>query len=134
MAARVTVEDVKEILETQMEPAHISPFITLATLMVTESVAPFGICSAARLTQIELYLAAHFTTLRDPKVASESTDEGRSTLRYEGKFGKNLDSSRYGQTAMFLDETGELAKLAKGKQRAVIAKVGTSPDGTDYDN
>jgi hypothetical protein len=105
--ARVTDSEVKEIIETTIDT---TPFIQTATLIVDEDIAPQGL-STARLREIELYLAAHFTTLRERQLKRE--EFGDSENEYLGEVGTDLDASIYGQQAKVLDTSGTLAKLGE---------------------
>lgn len=102
--ARVTANEVRDILaNTQLQDNQISAFIEVANLTVTERMTSETAYTDERLTKIELWLSAHLCTNADPRVLSESIDEGRTTLTYEGEFGQGLRSSRYGQMVLTLD-------------------------------
>lgn len=107
--ARVSDSEVKSILDTTIDT---TPFITTASLVVDEELDSSGL-SEARLTQIELYLAAHFACLMDPRVASESVDGASNT--YEGKTGMGLDRTSYGQQVKLLDTSGALVSMDQKK-------------------
>ena len=110
--ARVTDLEVKEIIETLLD---MTPFIGTATLIVDEDLVGQGL-SDARLREIELYLAAHFTTLRERQLQSEEFGDAKDV--FLGQVGKGLSSSIYGQQAIALDTTGELK--SQGKTRATL--------------
>ncbi len=112
MAARVTQAEVEEIVEIDSS-ISITPFITVATLIVDEELVGRGL-SDARLKEIERYLAAHFYCVRDPRVTSESAGVSAS---YEGSAGQNLSRTRYGQQAILLDTTGILASMNAAQTR-----------------
>lgn len=101
--ARVTDAEVKTILDTTIDT---TVFITSANLIVTEELGEESL-SDDRLKQIELYLAAHFTCLRDPRASQEKM--GDASVTYEGKTGMGLDRTSYGQMVRMLDSTGLLA-------------------------
>ena len=112
MPARVTSQEVCEVIGTDIT---VDPVITTANLLIDEELTGKGL-SSERLKQIELYLAAHLITLRDPRTQSERISEEAFT--YQGETGTNLDASHYGQTVKMLDTTGTLARLEQ--RRAVI--------------
>lgn len=125
--ARVTDCEVKEILNTEVDT---TPFITTANLIVTEELGTSTL-SDARLKQIELYLAAHFATLRDPQVKSEKVGDASVTYAVDSK-GKGLETTAYGQTALALDTTGTLMNIDKPKAELKCIKtqiVETVPRG-----
>jgi hypothetical protein len=112
LAWRVTPDEVRDILDAN-EDIRIEPFIGTANVLTDRVSAQDtnSLLNSDTLTQIELYLAAHFYTNRDPLLASEKTE--RASGKYQGEWGKGLDSSSYGQTALLLDDTGYLATLGK---------------------
>ena len=121
---RVTQAEVLEIIEVDDEITELTPFITAANLMVTQAFSGNTQIGEALLKEIERYLAAHFITLRDPRVTSES-NEGIS-VSYAGSFGEGLKSSSYGQMALTLDFTGSLAKLGRKKASFSMVNYATS--------
>ena len=111
MAPRVTDTEVKQIIETDLD---VNPFINTATIIVDEDLVDQGF-SAVRLREIELYLAAHFTTLRERQLESEEFGDAKD--EFLGKVGKGLDASIYGQQAKSLDTSGILTDQGKAKAR-----------------
>lgn len=107
MSVRVTDDEVKEILDTEL--SSLTPFIAAASQLVD------GISGldADVLKEIERWLAAHLVSMRDKRVSKASV--GDSSHTYEGKTGLGLDFTRYGQTAKMLDTTGTLNKLSLKK-------------------
>lgn len=106
MALRVTHDEVAEILDTNI--SDVTPFITVANLVVTDKLSGEGL-SSDLLKEIERWLSAHFVSARDPRIKQEKT-EGAS-VTYTGNFGKGLDLTPYGQNVKLLDSTGILAKI-----------------------
>jgi hypothetical protein len=106
MALRVHDLEVKQIIATVLDT---TPFIQLASHLVDDLLMPQGL-SDTRLRDVELWLAAHYTCLRDPRVVD--VRDGDTGVRYEQvKTGEGLASTRYGQQALLLDPTGTLAAL-----------------------
>lgn len=112
---RVTDAEVKEIIETDLDT---TPFIGTATLIVDEDLVGKGL-SDARLREIELYLSAHFTTLRQRQLKSEEFGDAKD--EFLGIVDLGLDSSLYGQQAKSLDTTGTLE--AQGKPKSSIELI-----------
>ena len=131
---RTTDDLVKGIIETEVT-ISLTPFITIANELVTECCTGLDEeYNDARLILIETWLAAHFYTIRDPRVAAEGA--GGINARYESVVDLGLNSSRYGQTAMQLDTNGGLAALntsieAGGKITAGITWLGTETEDID---
>jgi hypothetical protein len=112
MAARVTAAEVKEIIETDLTDAAIAPMIAMATMEVDERLVDLDL-SAARLKEIERWLAAHFiSSSLDPRTKSEGA--GSVSQSFEGQQGTGLKATRYGQQAIVLDTTGTLAASSEG--------------------
>ena len=116
--ARVTSQEVKNIIDTDIPSPGITPFIETANAMVEEHLLDQDI-SETLLTKIELWLAAHFVAVRDPRREAESL--GDASDRYRGKTDMGLNFTEYGQQAIALDSSGVLASL--GKQKAFLKVV-----------
>src|SRR3990167_481580 len=112
--ARVTVDEVREIFDTSMEFDQITAFITAANLLVTQvctsTTLPTGL-----LKEIERYVAAHFCWLRDPHELRSKLGDFEMwafPAAVTTSWGKGLNLTPYGQTAVALDTSGALANLA----------------------
>ena len=118
MAQRIGPSDVQAICSVD-STVDIQPFIVVASLFVDTHLASVG-HSAAMLTEIERWLAAHFLCVQYPRFTEMGSAGER--LRFEGgASGEGLKSTRYGQQALALDTSGTLAQLASGVQRASFA-------------
>lgn len=114
-----TVDDLKEILEVPPDvlDTSLQRFLDTANLVVTEDLAGKGL-STARLTQIELYLAAHFAlnlTERGGLVSSRQLDSQDNYTSFSplGNSGiGGLKLTRYGQQALVLDTSGTLQRMS----------------------
>ena len=114
--ARVTADEVKEILDTAI---NLGAFIQAANLLVTDVLGGTSL-SADRLKEIERWLTAHLACARDPR--SRSVKIGMSATQFEGKSGLGLDATSYGQQVRLLDTTGSLARLGMKRARIVVAE------------
>ena len=123
MAFRVTQADVAAIVAITAG-VDVTPFISVANMIVNEELAPKGALSVQRLFEIERYLSAHFYAVQDPQAQSESV--GVSTS-YEGSASENLKRTRYGQQAIVLDTTGRLNVMSLGKRPATMIALGSTP-------
>ena len=108
--ARVTAEQVMEIISTSLTEDQVNAFINMANTVVDERLIDQNLGSDL-LMQIELLLSAHFVSLRDPRAQQEKVDE--YSVTYQGSTGEGLKASTYGQQAIALDTSGTLANLAK---------------------
>lgn len=124
--ARVGSSDVSPLIWDYDTAVSLTPFITTATIVVDRLSAldTKSELSSDTLAEIEKYLAAHFYTHQDPRLASEST----------GNVSGSYESMSYLQTAMMLDSTGNLKKIIEGKNVRVGMKwLGKPPsDQIDY--
>lgn len=110
---RTTPDEVAQVIEVDFESIpDLSPFITIANLLVTEHCASYiPAMSAERLTEIERWLAAHFYETRDELPVSERL--GRGMRNYNRPTEKMfLHQTKHGQNAMLLDSSGNLAALS----------------------
>jgi hypothetical protein len=122
--ARATDADVRALVEI---PADVStaPFITSASALVTLLLASSGL-SEAILTQIEIFLAAHYAVLVVENGGLRRQTVGQSTDVYADINNKliGLLSTRFGQQAIAFDSTGILQDAATGKAKAQFRVVG----------
>ena len=134
MAFRCTEEQVRSLVDSDNK-VRIKPFITTANVLTTDlsSEDSGSLLSASTLIEIEKYLAAHFYEHRDQALASQKT--GDASGEYQGEWGKGLNGSSWGQTAMLLDKTGYLASLNKGRKVVSIGWGGLPPsEQTAYED
>ena len=128
MAVRVTTTEVKEVIETEL--TDLSVFITAANIQVNRVAAVDADVPAATLKEIERWLAAHYTAIRDKRTAE--SDVGDAAFKYEGRTAMGLDFTRYGQQAKELDPTGTLKDF--DLRKASVAYLGrTAQDGEMVD-
>jgi hypothetical protein len=128
---RTTSQKVREVADTDSSIV-MGPFIDTASSLVDWLAAQDsdGNLSSATLTLIETWLAAHFYAHKDP-IAYSSKSVGRSRDVYQGTAGMNLNSTRFGQTALMLDTTGNLKSLSESKGKGRIAWLGKAYDNHD---
>lgn len=122
--ARVTVAEVKEIIETDLSTTVITGYITSANALVTQALSSSGL-GADILKEIERWSAAHMIAITKERQAYEEEAGGAKT-RYTGRFGQGLSSTTYGQMVLTLDTTGKMASL--GKQQAVLMAIKSFDD------
>ena len=131
--ARTTSTAVGGIIEVDAD-ITLTPFIDAANVLVTECCSTDDY-TTAELTRIELWLSAHFYTVRDMRAEMEKA--GPVSEKKQSKVDLGFNSSHYGQMAMRLDHVGGLAvlndRILKGKRAGVqIAWLGTA-DPTDVE-
>jgi hypothetical protein len=102
--ARTTATDVKDVIDTNLSDSVVESFITTANIYVTDKLGGEGL-SADLLEQIEKWFTAHLIAMsRQKEVTREEVDNAQ--VEYAGKFGQNLQATRYGQVVITLDTTG----------------------------
>jgi len=122
--ARVTADEVGaiiDIIDDGDDGTDIEPFISTASSLVDEVCVPAGY-DDNRLNLIELWLAAHFYAVKDPRFQSQGI--GGASGSYQGQTGMQLESTTYGQQAMILDTKGGLALLNHATQSGKRGSVG----------
>lgn len=123
MAVRVVAADVKKVVSTSLADAVVDdPIIVTANLLVDEHLLDSGL-SAALLTKIELYMAAHLVALTEEKGGVVRETLGDAARSYANVYEGGLKSTRYGQMAIAIDSTGTLAGLSTNKLRAQITVI-----------
>lgn len=129
--ALVTDAEVKAVIDTARDT---TPFISTADLIITEDLANAGL-STNRLTQIELYLAAHFVCITEERGGIKTEKVGDVSESYQpvaqGKDIGGLATTRYGQQALALDVSGTLQKMGKA---TLYAKFLLIPGGVAFPN
>jgi hypothetical protein len=113
MAIRVTTDEVKEIIDTDLTDPRITAFITGASTVIDTNLADQNL-DAAVLKEIERWLSAHYIALAFERQAIHEK-AGPAEQRFADVFGMYLEDTTYGQTASSLDPTGILAGLGKKK-------------------
>lgn len=111
MAARVTAEEVKQVIETDL--TDLSGQIASANVMVTALLGSSSLDSA-HLKEIERWLAAHFVALKS--LQEDTVKLGPIEVKnFTGNKDLGLNQTQWGQQVLFLDTTGAFASLG-GKQ------------------
>lgn len=127
--ARVTSDEVRDIMLGVPAAKDLTPFITVATTLLDKVIVePYpDEYTDEYLKELERWLAAHFTAIDYTKLASETI--GPVSEWYQFKVGLNLNVTMYGQQLLIMDTTGAFAALQKqadkGKRRAGITHLGT---------
>jgi hypothetical protein len=120
---RVTEEEVKKIIDTELAEDEVTPFLRTASGLVTDLLGSSDVLTAERLADIECWLAAHFVAVRDPRVKSETI--GKASFSYEtAVVADGLRATRYGQQVLLLDLSGTMASLTSGKRPARFTALG----------
>jgi hypothetical protein len=107
--ARVVAHEVKDIIDTDLSDRIVQVFIDAANLTVTELLGSNTDLSDDAKKEVERWLTAHLlASTRERQAESEKIDV--ASIVYQGKTGKGLESTLYGQQAKLLDTTGILAQ------------------------
>jgi len=126
MSNRVTEAEVLSIMDTSLTEEQITPFLETSNVIVTKLVGSDADYDSALLAKIEMWLAAHFASVRDPQIAQEKIGDAATT--YHGKSGKGLEFTAYGQQVMILDFQGKFASLNGGATSAKFEVMGVPND------
>ena len=107
--ARVSDVDIIQLVDIDSD-IDLDPFILVANELVTELCTDSSY-SDVRLKAIEQWLTCHMYQMRDQLVKSETA--GPVSVTYASQIGLGLNQTKYGQTAMLLDTSGNLAALSR---------------------
>lgn len=118
---RVTVSEVKEIINTSLTDPQITAFIASATLVVDRYSLECELADDATLKEIERQLTAHMMAAGDNATRLSSRKFGDSSQSYFTQSGLDLDSTQYGQNVKMLDPCGAMANY--GKRRGFVKLV-----------
>ena len=132
--ARVTTAEVNDIiyLSNDFTTEIIGQCINVANIIVTEKLVGQG-ASDDMLKNIELYLSAHFCSVREPQLVEEEIGGRDSTVKEKRRtavFGYGFSSTAFGQQAISLDETGILADMYKQDKKEASMEVFGPYDGS----
>lgn len=105
VGALVDADEVREIVDTELTNPRIANFINMAYVTTKN----LGMTDTELLKQIQLLLSAHFLTVYEGVVQSQSVG-GEYSVSFARVVGEGLKASTYGQQALALDTTGKLAK------------------------
>jgi hypothetical protein len=123
MTTLVAPSDLAEIIEVPSSASDgtLQAFINTADLIVTEELSTLGL-SVARLTQIELYMAAHFATLLFERggLTGSRTGESADTYQKTPTNAVGFLATRFGQQAVLLDTSGTLLAMSSQKLSALF--------------
>ena len=118
--ARVTPAEVKDVISTALTDTVINACINTANNLLAANATALSAASVM-LTDIELWLAAHFVAIRDPQAKQKSVAGEYSVTFEKGVSGTGFSATTWGQQALALDFTGTLASM--GLKRAMIESV-----------
>ena len=111
----LTAADVKAVMVTSVEDSLVDGFISDAA----EFLATFPEPITSGL--VHKYFTCHLVALRDPRVTQRSTDGASAAFELATAAGKSgLKSTTYGQQAIAMDMTGQLAKYAQGRTKTTL--------------
>lgn len=120
--ALVTATEVKEIMpSTTVIDATVLVFINAADLLISKVFAGDTTIGSELLKEIERWFTAHMLASTLIRTTSEEK-LGDASMKYTGKWDKNLDSTPYGQMVNQLDYTGKMAAMV-GRRGASIHAI-----------
>ena len=117
---RVTGEEVKGIIDTELNVNQILSYITTSNVYVHQRRGNVGL-SEDILKQIELWFTAHLISSTKERI-SKKEEAGSAKVEYVVTFGMGLTSTPYGQACLNLDTSGELAKEGKLNIKFIVPK------------
>lgn len=110
LCADLDADAVKEIIASDLTDAQINAFLNAAYYLTRPISGKLDDCGGAEAEcEVIKWMAAHLITARERQTKSESV-AGEWSVTYAIKDGLGLESSLYGQNALAMDCSGELAK------------------------
>lgn len=100
--ARISPQDVDEILDNDIPQPVLEAFVEDAHSVVEERCSPYTSDTNA-LASVETYLAAHFATTKEPRI--QSTSHESVSFEYAEQQGH-----KFWERAVLLDPTSRLAR------------------------
>ena len=104
MAIRTDSSSVLLRIDTILTTAQVEAFIADASGWVDDNLSSETEITATTLERIELYLACHLITLRDPRLKQAALDDVNETYQ------RDAEVTEYLKMAIALDPTGKLAE------------------------
>ena len=133
MANRVQPEEVKEIIDTDIDSKAVDSYIRAANITVTSLLSDSDLTDQ-QLKEIERWLTAHLIACtRQREKDEEAAGDARvSYVAMTAMYGKGLDATLYGQQVKVLVTTGTLATYAGAAVKLPISMYAiTSFDDED---
>jgi hypothetical protein len=112
MATRATPDDVRLILDTDLNDAQLQAFIDAANAIINSTIADAPCHTEETLKQVEIFLSAHLATASTPQVNEETI--GKSSEKRRDSDANYLD------TAYALDCSGRLRESTKQQIQPII--------------
>lgn len=120
--AFTTPNQVRNVLVgTTLTDAQLEGCISTAMVVSVDRLQEAGLSDAA-VSEIVLYLAAHFGALRDNSMRVKREELGEAKAEYSKTDNINymdLNSTEWGATALVLDTSGTLRTLGKKQPRLI---------------
>ena len=121
MAIRVTVTQVRNTIElsSAFTDDMVDQCIASANAL-TDGILSDKELSETLLFHIELYLSAHFCSVREPQLKNEEIGGRDATVKEErhmAQIGYGFNSTIFGQQAVTLDYTGTLGDISNPKKK-----------------
>ena len=106
----VIPQEVRSVIDTVPGSLDLATFIETADLIITEQLTSATL-SAARLKQIELYLAAHFAAISHERGGLTTDETGDTKSELSDVYEAGFAMTRYGIAAVQLDTSGVLKAI-----------------------
>lgn len=124
--ARIDPDEAIQLSGTTLDVKVINIFIRTAHRLVDRELQDQPEVADSELADIELFLAAHFLSLRDRRTSEISVEGNRFV--WEGDSGLGLDNTQWGQNAKALDSSGRLEEMDDpDKFEADVGVAGVDP-------
>ncbi len=119
--ARINEKRIQDIMDTAVDVGNITTYLNIANNYVTQNLGSSGL-DTATLADIEAFITAHFIAMTKERQGMKEKI-GDVSVEYQGEFGKFLEMTTYGQSALLLDSTGILSSVSSGTKKASIKAI-----------
>ena len=123
-----TVQGVQDITGTSLGTAVINRYLNVAYYR-SSGLDLSGCGGTATMGEIQNFLAAHFIAMSREQQTERESIAGEASANYRGKTDMGLRATLYGQAAIDLDCSGELANVGLKKVKFQV----WDHDDIDYD-
>lgn len=103
---RTDIGTVLDGFETELDEDALQYWISIAENFVDQIENANTDLGTEGLKNLETLVTQHLATAQDPRMTEASLETAE--IDFSGEYGMHFESSKYGQAAMMLDDTGTL--------------------------
>lgn len=116
----VTATDIRAIMDTSLQDSEIEVYIPMSETILNSILSGYTIDDSV-MDLLITWVTAHLISISKDRQAQQEK-AGTASITYTGKYEMNFTMTSYGQMAITLDPTGELANAHKMKASVTAVK------------